>query len=166
MPVEFDGEWSGEGTPPQFGGVNFGWERGATMSGRTHTTSLTRRGSLRALLLCTLSLGMGGTRARADSRLDFTLQNRLGVTINSVYLSPHQVPKWEEDVLGTGTLADGGDIRIHFAPGDENRGDLWDMKVVTSENNVYTWQSPGFKLTQISAITIYIRGGQATASSR
>jgi hypothetical protein len=135
------------------------------MSGRQHSTS--RRGALRAMVvLFVLSSGMGGTRAWADGRLDFVLKNRLGVTIRSVYVSPHQERNWEEDVLGTGTLDDGQDSRIRFNSNEEARGDLWDLKVVTSNNDSYVWTSPGFNLTKISEITIFLRGGEATATSR
>jgi hypothetical protein len=118
------------------------------------------------VVLFVLSSGMGGTRAWADGRLDFVLKNRLGVTIRSVYVSPHQERNWEEDVLGTGTLDDGQDSRIRFNSNEEARGDLWDLKVVTANNDSYVWTSPGFNLTKISEITIFLRGGEATATSR
>jgi hypothetical protein len=130
------------------------------------TASLGRRGWLLALLLCSLSFGPVSPRALADSRLDFTLRNRLGVTIKSIYISPHQAGNWEEDLLGNRVLDDGADIRIHFSPGDEGRGDIWDLKVITSENNVYIWQSPGFNLNRVSDVTVFMKGGQANASSR
>jgi len=114
------------------------------------------------VLLCTLSLGVGGTSARADGKLDFKLRNRLGVTIRSVYVSPHQADNWEEDVLGQNTLSDGQDINIRFNSNEEARGDIWDLKIVDSNNNSFYWKN--FNLTQIREITIYISGGQATAS--
>src|SRR4051794_15506183 len=136
------------------------------MRERPQSTWLTRKVALRAMVACALASGMGGTRARADGRLDFVLKNRLGVTINSVYVSPHQEGSWEEDVLGTDTLADGGNTRIRFGSNEEARGDIWDLKVVTSDNQSYIWTSPGFNLTKISEITIFLRGGKATASSK
>jgi hypothetical protein len=157
----------GEDVPPQLGGINSCQKRGTTMSGTTQSTStlLTRRGALRALaLLCTLSLGLGGTRAWADGELNFKLKNRLGKTIRSVYVSPHQADSWEDDVLGDDTLADGRDIRIRFDRTEERRGDIWDLKVVDSDDNSHVWKN--FNLTKINEITIYLRGGRVIAESK
>jgi len=111
-----------------------------------------------------MALGIGGTQARADGLLDFTLKNRIGVTILSVYVSPHQVENWEEDVLGVDTLADGQNVRIRFNSFEESRGDLWDIKVVDSNNNSYVWRN--LNLRQINEVTVYISGGQVVASSQ
>lgn len=46
--------------------------------------------SLNALaLLVLVTWGAVATPARAAGPLDFTLENRLGVTISRVYISPH-----------------------------------------------------------------------------
>lgn len=136
----------------------------------TRSTTISRVGAIGALplLACVLVAGMGAAPARTDAalNLNFTLKNRLGVTIYSVYVSPHQVDDWEEDVLGDKTLADGRQIEITFTEEIEERGDIWDLKVVTSDGDSYTWTEPGFNLTQVSEITIYLKGGEATATWR
>jgi hypothetical protein len=137
------------------------------MSGTTHSTSLTRRVALPALvLLCMMSCGIGETRARAAGPLDFTLKNRLGVTISHVYLSPHQSDSWEEDVLGKSVLADGRDTKITFNAREVARGDIWDLKIKTSDNQEYIWTSPGFNLRKLSEITIILKDGKASAVSK
>jgi hypothetical protein len=99
--------------------------------------------------------------------LDFTLKNRLGVVITHIFVSPHHVDTWEEDVLGTSrVLIDGDEIRIHFFPRAEARGDLWDLKIRTAHNQEYFWNDPGFNLRRISEITIILQGGRASAISR
>jgi hypothetical protein len=136
------------------------------MIGRTFESSPARGRFLLSLLLCPLLLGVMATQASADSRLDFTLSNRLGVTIKEVYMSPHQSKSWEEDVLGRGVLADGAESVLRFSSGQADRADIWDMKIVTSDGRIFYWQSPGFNLTKVREITVYMKGGQAIAESK
>jgi hypothetical protein len=137
------------------------------MTGTAYSTRATRTGVLRMLVLsCPLVLLISAAPALAQN-LDFTLKNRLGVTIREVYVSPHQVNKWEEDVLGKDkVLPDGKDITIRFPPHQANRGDLWDLKVVTTNGTSYTWTQPGFRLSALSEITLYLNQGKATADSK
>ena len=118
-------------------------------------------------LLCSLAALAGlltlSSPARADSPLDFTLKNRLGVPITHVYISPHQAAGWEEDVLGKGTLADNKETRIRFGNGQSDRGDIWDLKIRTADNREYVWREPGFNLRKISEITLILKDGKATA---
>lgn len=122
--------------------------------------------SLNALaLLVLVTWGAVATPARADGPLDFTLENRLGVTISRVYVSPHQAKGWEEDVLGSDVLSDGRSVKIRFGNGDERRGDIWDLKVVTADGKTHTWRTPGFNLRKVSTITLYLQDGRASAST-
>src|SRR5262249_53177890 len=91
-----------------------GWEGVTPMSEATPWNSFARRGVLLSALLLLGLLAMSGTPARADGPLDFTLKNRLGVTITHVYVSPHHADTWEEDVLGKDVLRDGGHVKITF----------------------------------------------------
>lgn len=104
--------------------------------------------------------------ARADSPLDFTLKNRLGVTITHVYVSPHHVGGWEEDVLGKDTLSDGRETKIRFGDGQVRRADIWDLKIKTADGKEYEWTQPGFNLRKVTEITIILQGGKATALSK
>jgi hypothetical protein len=138
-----------------------------TVTAATHSTWITRRGLFRSLvLLCPLALALTAVPARADNPLDFTLKNRLGVTIREVYVKPHQVQGWEEDVLGTSVLSDGRNVNIRFDDGQERRGDLWDLKVVTADGQTYTWTNPGFRLAQLREITVYLSQGRPMADSK
>jgi hypothetical protein len=144
-------------------GIDSGLKGEASMREVAHEL-VTRRRVLRALvLLGTLSLGFWGMRAQAAGDLDFTLKNRLGVTINSVYVSPHRSSNWEEDVLDVDVLPDGRNVTIRFPSGA--RDDLWDLKVVDTSGRAYEWRK-GFNLRQISEITVYFSQGQAIADSR
>jgi hypothetical protein len=135
------------------------------MSTTTHTHSFTRRGALLALV-GTLMLGAGATEAQAQSPLDFTFKNRLGVTIRSIHVSPHGSDSWEEDVLKDNVLGDGRDVRIRFNSTDQNRGDVWDIMIVTSDGEKFIWKDPGFNLRKISEIKTFVKGGQVTAESK
>ncbi|SRR5579885_2200958 len=115
------------------------------------------------MVLVATTLSLPNAEARADSPLDFTLKNRLGVTISHVYVSPHQSDSWEEDVLGRDVLADGRDVKIRFDAGAKARGDLWDLKIKTSDGKVYIWRQPGFNLRKISEVTIILKEGKPTA---
>lgn len=44
-----------------------------------------------------------------------SLINQTGVIINSVYISPHSVDDWEEDILGQAKLDDGDSADITFS---------------------------------------------------
>jgi hypothetical protein len=104
--------------------------------------------------------------ARADDPLDFTLKNRLGISITHLYLSPHQADGWEEDILGKDVLADNKDLKIHFSAADVKRGDIWDMKIKTTDGKEYIWREPGFNLRKLSEITIILQDGKPTAVSK
>lgn len=51
------------------------------------------------------------TPALADIQ-DFTVRNNGRVAIFNIYVSPDYSNSWEEDVLGSGTLAPGGQVPI------------------------------------------------------
>jgi hypothetical protein len=50
-----------------------------------------------------------------QSKLDFTLLNRTGVTIMELYVSPDDVDDWEEDVLGRDVLKHNASVDITFS---------------------------------------------------
>lgn len=58
---------------------------------------------------------------------DFTLHNKSGHEIKSLYVSPSSEDKWGPDILGQDTLAAGSDLKIEF---DRNESECkWDVKV-------------------------------------
>jgi hypothetical protein len=82
---------------------------------------------------------------------DFTLHNRTGVEIYSLYVSPHDSNDWEEDILGQDTLANGADLKITFD--DRDKHVHWDLKVTDKDNNSLEWSD--LNLTEISEVTIH-----------
>jgi hypothetical protein len=99
--------------------------------------------------------------AFAEGDQDFTLHNATGVEIHEVYISAHDVNDWEEDVLGTGTLADGEETEITFDPDEE--AEHWDIKIVDGEGDNIVWES--LKLTEITDITLNFKDGKAWAET-
>ena len=99
--------------------------------------------------------------AFAEGEQDFTLHNATGVEIHELYISAHDVNDWEEDVLGTGTLADGEETEITFDPDEE--AEHWDIKIVDGEGGNIVWES--LKLTEITDITLNFKDGKAWAET-
>ena len=101
-----------------------------------------------ALLALCLSLA---TATWAEGRQDFTLNNNTGSPIFKLYISPHDVNDWQEDILGEGTLSDGDEVDITFDR--EEDAELWDMKIVFENDTDLVWTE--LKLTQITHITLH-----------
>ena len=62
--------------------------------------------------------------ASAQGKQDFTLYNRTGMSITSMYVSPASEDEWGDDILGIDTLASDEDTMIHFSP--RERVAAWD----------------------------------------
>lgn len=90
---------------------------------------------------------------------DFTLVNATGVEIYGVYISPVGVDKWEEDVMGQDTLANGGSVNISFST-DQNE-QYWDLMVTDSEGTQLTFNN--LDLFTISEVTLKLDNGTPTA---
>jgi hypothetical protein len=97
--------------------------------------------------------------AAAQGKQDFTLHNNTGVEIHKLFISPHDVNEWEEDILGRDTLADGESVEVHFSRKETSKD--WDLKVVDKEGNSIEWES--LNLLEISEITLHYKDGHATA---
>lgn len=82
---------------------------------------------------------------------DFTLVNETGVEIDKVFISPHDVDDWEEDVLGKDTLPTGQNVEIKFSR--EETAANWDLKVEDKEGNAITWEN--LNLLKISKLTLH-----------
>jgi len=97
--------------------------------------------------------------AASQNKQDFTLHNETGLEIKEVYVSPTATENWEEDILGTDTLATGDSVDITFSRRQEN---MWDMKVVFSngKNNVWT----KLNLSQLTDITVSFKNGKPWAT--
>lgn len=87
-----------------------------------------------------------------DSINDFTLVNKTGYVISSVYVGPSKSDTWGEDILGRDTLADGEEVLIKFHP--TASVDSYDIKVTYEvDNSSVVWY--GYDLTKINKITLY-----------
>jgi len=90
---------------------------------------------------------------------DFVLHNETGVEIHEVFVSPVNTEEWEEDVLGTDTLADSDSVRITFD--DRDKHVHWDLKVVDGKGNSIEWHD--LNLVEISEVTLRYKDGKAWA---
>lgn len=91
--------------------------------------------------------------------LDFTLVNKTGFEIYSVYVAPHNDDEWGDDVMGRDTLASGESVDIEFSR--KEKAKLWDLRVEDKKGEFIEWEN--FDLSEISKITLYYKNGKATA---
>jgi hypothetical protein len=108
-------------------------------------------------------LKLKGGKAKAEfvyrPDLDFELVNDTGIEIYALFLSPSQDDDWGEDVLETDTLADGDSIEVEFS--SDTKAHLWDLRIEDEDGDYLVWEE--LNLTQMSAITLSIEGGEAVA---
>ena len=97
--------------------------------------------------------------AASQNKQDFTLHNETGQEVKEVYVSPTATDEWEEDILGTDTLATGESVDISFTRRHE---DMWDMKVVFRNGKSSVWTK--LNLSQITDITISFKNGKPWAT--
>lgn len=97
--------------------------------------------------------------AASQNKQDFTLHNETGQEVKEVYVSPTGVDEWEEDILGTDTLADGDSVDISFTRRQE---DMWDLKVVFRSGASSIWTK--LNLSQITDVTISFKNGKPWAT--
>ena len=90
---------------------------------------------------------------------DFTLVNKTGVEIHSLFISSHNTQEWEEDVLGVDVLPDGDEVTISFDHDEDECS--WDMMVTDDEGNSITWSE--IDLCEYSTITLFYKNGKAWA---
>src|SRR5258705_6191881 len=81
---------------------------------------------------------LAASMAFAQGKQDFTLHNNTGVEIHKLFISPHDVNEWEEDILGRDTLADGESVEIHFSRKETAK--LLDLEVVDKEGTSIEWE--------------------------
>lgn len=97
-------------------------------------------------------------RASAGTQ-DFTLVNKTGVDIHNLHISESSKEDWEEDVLGTDALPNGGSVEINFS-GKE--ACLWDMMVKDEAGHGVYWRK--LDLCKASKVTLTCNSGNCTAS--
>lgn len=109
-----------------------------------------------AVSLAPTAFAMG---VSTQNKQDFTLHNETGQEITEVYVSPTGVDEWEEDVLGTDTLANGDSVDITFS---RRREDRWDIKVVFRNGKSGVWSK--LNLSEITDVTISYKNGKPWAT--
>ncbi len=110
-----------------------------------------------ALILVLVFSALASGRA-ADQ--DFTLINKTGFDIHSVYISPHSADDWQEDVLGKAVLTSGDQVDIKF--GRTTKAKMWDLKVADKDGKEFTWEN--INLLEVAKVTVEFKDGKATAT--
>ena len=64
------------------------------------------------------------------------IKNKTGYTIMYMYISPDKSKKWEEDVLGDDTLADGDTQRVKLR---KYSSPIFDIRLIDEEDDQYTF---------------------------
>jgi hypothetical protein len=94
-----------------------------------------------------------------QSRLDFTLLNRTGLTIMELYVSPDESDDWEEDVLGQDVLGHNESVEIKFSRSEKSCD--WDVKIKDEDGDEIEWDS--LDLCAATHITLLYQNGKPTA---
>ena len=103
-----------------------------------------------ALLAATLSIASHGTSFANDA--DFTLKNKTGYQIDEVYVSAASRKSWGNDIMGTGSLADGSNVKITFPHG--NGACKFDIKVKYNiDSSTAEWSN--INLCETDAISLF-----------
>ncbi len=100
------------------------------------------------------------TNFAQEALQNFTLINKTGVVIHSVFISPNDSENWEEDILGQDVLGDGEECEVKFSPLENIC--LWDLKISDSDGNEIMWQD--IDLCKWLKITLHWDGKKATAT--
>ena len=99
--------------------------------------------------------------AATDKKQDFILVNKTGVTIDSLFITPHSSDDWEDDILGQDTLADGETLDIKFHR--SNTDAMWDLKIQDTKGASIEWEN--LNLLKIKKVTLHYDGKKATAET-
>ena len=103
------------------------------------------------LLVAAAAVVLSASVAQAKGPQDFTLVNKTGVEIHSVFISPHSANSWEEDVLGEDTLPNGEEVEITFHRSEKAK--MWDLKIADKAGTAITWSN--LNLLEIEEVTLH-----------
>lgn len=106
-------------------------------------------GSVR--LLAVVALAAMAPPAVLTDGLVLWVENRTGVAIHTLHLSPVESSDWEEDILGDDLLEDGERVEIQISGYEEDQC-LFDLLATNPDG--MTWVLPRIDLCQILAVTI------------
>lgn len=105
-------------------------------------------------------MGASAVSVRAQAAQDFTLVNKTGVEIYALYVAPHDVDDWGDDILGRDTLEINGTLDITFSR--KEKATFWDVRIEDKDGNFIVWDS--LNLTAIDTLTLFYSKGKATAT--
>ena len=121
-------------------------------------TGLTRCALTSAALLAAASCTRPPAVSTAAAARYVSVTNLTGSNVNALYLSPHDAPTWEENLLGTDVLADGESLAIRLdAPALPAR---WDVRADGAGRHA-EWRD--LDLRRASTITLRVDGRVAVA---
>ncbi len=109
--------------------------------------------SLFVLLVATVPAARAGDQ-------DFTLVNKTGFDVHSVFVSPQSAEDWDEDLLGKAVLPNGDHVEIKFSRATKEK--MWNLRVSDKGGKDYVWQ--GINLLEVSKVTLEYKDGKATAT--
>lgn len=127
----------------------------------TTTTSNTTTSTNAPANTNTAASNTSSSSAQTGAAQDFTLVNRTGVEIDKVYITPHDSDDWEDDILGRDTLPDGESVDIKFSRKETAK--MWDLRVEDKQGTFIEWEN--LNLLEIEKVTLYFKGGKATAET-
>ena len=113
----------------------------------------------RLLLVLSIAVFFVSMAFAAPGKQDFQLVNKTGVEIHQLYISPHDVNDWQEDVLGREPLPDGESVKVSF-DNRENRN-KWDLKIVDGKGSSIEWED--LDLTKTSEVILHYKDGKGWA---
>lgn len=119
---------------------------------------LRRRVFVNVCVLAAALLAAAPLKAQ-NAALDFKLENKTGLTINSIYIAPHSSDEWGDDVMEDDVLRNGESVDIEFHP--KAKAAKWDLRIEDKDGNSVEWES--LNLTEINVLTIKIVNGKAVA---
>jgi hypothetical protein len=85
------------------------------------------------------------------AKQDFTVVNKTGYQIDSVYVSATRSNSWEEDIMGRDTLDDEASVDISFEKG--TRGCHYDLMVKYHDGDQSEWHD--LDLCSISKVQLF-----------
>ena len=105
---------------------------------------------LAASVLAAAALCVSAGLAHAADQ-DFTLVNKTGYQIDSVYVSDVQDRNWGEDIMGRDSLDNGESVHVRFNKGTD--ACRWDLRVKYNDGDEATWNN--LNLCNISTVTLF-----------
>ena len=109
-----------------------------------------------------VSVMMGCTTRSGSSQapagpLDFIFVNNSGLVITSIYVSPHDIGDWQENILGGDLLRTRERVSIRFDRRDQRQ--FWDIKVEDRDGTNAEFKN--LDLQRVSRLTLRLRSGVA-----